>query len=75
MNQAESYFSCLQRVVDGQHHHVSPQYLYQYAAEAAWKEDHRRNANGSAFARTTRLAMASPTSRVFVGYWQRHLAT
>jgi hypothetical protein len=30
-NQAESYFSRLRRAVDGQHHHVSKQYLYQYA--------------------------------------------
>ena len=48
-NQAESYFSRLRRMVDGQHHHVSARYLYQYAAEAAWKEDHRRLPNGAAF--------------------------
>jgi len=45
-NQAESYFSRLRRMVDGQHHSVSPQYLHQYAAHAAWREDHRREANG-----------------------------
>ena len=47
-NQAESYFSRLRRAVDGQHHHVSKQYLHQYANEAAWREDHRRTANGGA---------------------------
>ena len=47
-NQAESYFSRLRRMVDGQHHHVSARYLSQYAAEAAWKEDHRRLPNGEA---------------------------
>jgi len=31
-NQAESYFSRQRRAVDGQHHHVSPQYLYQYGS-------------------------------------------
>ena len=31
----------------GQHHHVSPQYLHQYAAHAAWMEDHRRLDNGA----------------------------
>ena len=46
-NQAESYFSRLRRAVDGQHHHVSKQYLHQYANEAAWREDHRRVANGA----------------------------
>jgi hypothetical protein len=46
-NQVESYFSRLRRMVEGQHHHVSPQHLQQYAAEAAWKEDHRRMDNGA----------------------------
>ncbi len=72
-NQAESYFSRLRRMIGGQHHHVSPQYLYQYASEAAWKEDHRLDANGTAYARTIRCAMAAPVSRTFAGYWQRHL--
>ncbi len=30
-NQAESFLSRIRRMIDGQHHHVSPQYLYQYA--------------------------------------------
>ena len=34
-NMAESYFSRLRRMVTGQHHHVSPQYLHQYANHAA----------------------------------------
>jgi len=71
-NQAESYFSRLRRMVDGQHHHVSARYLYQYAAEAAWKEDNRRLANGEAFRRTGSLAMASPVSRQWKGYWERN---
>ncbi|WP_046862111.1 IS1595 family transposase [Microvirga massiliensis] len=70
-NWVESYFSRLRRMVSGQHHHVSPRYLYQYANEAAWKEDHRRLPNGSAFTRTLVLALASPISRTFKGYWQR----
>ena len=35
-NMAESYFSRLRRMISGQHHHVSPQYLHQYANHAAW---------------------------------------
>ena len=35
-NQAESFLAHLRRMVMGQHHHVSPQYLYQFANEAAW---------------------------------------
>lgn len=71
-NQAESYFSRLRRMVDGQHHHVSARYLYQYAAEAAWKENNRRLPNGDAFRRTLRLAMAAPVSRQWKGYWERN---
>ena len=68
-NQAESFFSRLRRMLVGQHHFVSARYLYQYAAEAAWKEDRRRLSNGEAFHRTIRLAMASPVSRTWKGYW------
>lgn len=58
-------------MVSGQHHFVTARYLHQYAAEAAWKEDHRRDANGTAFARTIRLALVSAKSQNFCGYWQR----
>lgn len=70
-NAAESYFSRLRRMVQGQHHHVSPCYLYQYANEAAWREDHRRTSNGALTTRALRLAMVSPVSRQWAGYWQR----
>jgi len=39
-NIVESFFSRLHRIVQGQHHHVSQQYLYQYANHVAWLEDH-----------------------------------
>lgn len=70
-NNVESYFSRLRRMIRGQHHHVSPQYLHQYAGEAAWKEDHRRLSNGALASRTLGLAMHSPVSRDWSGYWQR----
>lgn len=70
-NNVESYFARLRRMIDGQHHGVSPKYLYQYANEAAWKEDYRRLANGAAFNRTLGLALHSPKSRAWAGYWQR----
>ena len=43
-----------------------------YAAEAAWKEDKRRLSNGDAFRRTAKLALASPVSRQWKGYWERN---
>ena len=73
-NQAESYFSRLRRMVQGQHHHVSPQYLHQYANEAAWREDHRRGDNGALFKLTAGAALHSPVSRQWKGYWQRKAA-
>ena len=70
-NQAESYFSRLRRMVSGQHHHVSPRYLHQYAAHAAWLEDHRRTDNGGLVHHALGLALKHPVSRQWKGYWQR----
>lgn len=70
-NQAESYFSRLRRMVAGQHHYVSPRYLHQYAAHAAWMEDHRRLDNGALTHRALGAALAHPVSREWKGYWQR----
>ena len=52
-------------MVMGQHHHVSPQYLYQFANDAAWKEDHRRLSNGELSHKKLALAMAHTVRRVW----------
>lgn len=70
-NQAESYFSRLRRAEIGTHHHISGPYLNAYANEMAWREDHRRHANGAQTALVGRAAMASRQSRTWAGYWQR----
>ena len=70
-NAAERYFSRLRRMVSGQHHFVSPQHLHQYAAHAAWAEDHRRLDNGKLAHRSLALALKHPVSRNWAGYWQR----
>lgn len=69
-NQAESYFSRLRRMVQGQHHFVSPRHLHQYAAHGAWLEDHRREDNGAITKRIVSLGLAHPVSRNWKGYWQ-----
>ena len=69
-NQAESFFSRLRRMVGGQHHKVSARHLHQYAAHAAWLEDHRRFDNGAITRRAIGLALASPKSRTWRGRWQ-----
>ena len=70
-NWAESYFSRLRRMVVGQHHHVSPRYLHQYATQAAWLEDKRRESNGALAFGLVGNAMGCPVSRAWKGYWQR----
>jgi transposase-like protein len=70
-NQVESFFSRLRRMVTGQHHGVSPKYLHQYSAHAAWLEDHRRRSNGVNANAALANAMAHPVSRNWAGYWQR----
>lgn len=70
-NMVESFFSRLRRMVVGQHHHGSPQYLYQYANHAAWLEDNRRLDNGTLAKKVVANAMGAPVSRTWKGYWQR----
>jgi hypothetical protein len=74
VNQAESYFSRLRRAEIGQHHRISGRYLYQYANEMAWREDHRRQPNGAHWRLVTNAALAHPKSLVWRGYWQRAAA-
>jgi ISXO2-like transposase domain len=73
-NQAESWFSRLRRAEMGIHHRISGQYLYQYANEMAWREDHRHEPNGLHFRRVTGAALRHPKSEVWSGYWQRSVA-
>ncbi|MCK0149593.1 IS1595 family transposase [Marivita sp. S6314] len=70
-NMVESYFSRLRRMVVGQHHHVSPHYLHQYANHAAWLEDNRRTDNGTLAHTLVSNAMGARVSRNWKGYWQR----
>ncbi|MEO1308001.1 MAG: IS1595 family transposase [Pseudomonadota bacterium] len=70
-NQAESFLARLRKMIEGQHHHVSPQHLHAYASHAAWREDHRREDNGALTKRVAGLAMSHPVSRSWKGYWQR----
>ena len=62
-NHAESFFSRLRRAEWGQHHHISGVYLHFYAGEMAWREDMRREANGTQYHRVTAGALAHPKSK------------
>jgi ribosomal protein L37AE/L43A len=72
-NQAESYFSRLRRSQYGVHHRLGGRYLGRYASEMAWREDHRGESNGAQFKAIASLAITSPMSREWRGYW-RHSA-
>lgn len=70
-NQAESFLARLRKMVEGQHHHVSPQHLHAYATHAAWMEDHRREDNGKLFSRAGILMTGNPVSSEWKGRWQK----
>ena len=74
-NQAESYFSRLRRAEIGTHHCISGKYLSAYAVEMAWREDHRRKANGMLYQLAAKAALDHPVSRQWKGYWQRAALT
>ena len=61
----------MRRAEIGHHHHVAGPYLIRFAQEAAWREDHRRDPNGSQVDRIVALAMRNKPSVDFCGYWQR----
>ncbi len=73
-NQAESFFWRVRRSEIGIHHRMSGQYLSAYTSEMAWREDHRRAANGAQFNAVAALAARSPVSRSWSRYWQRSAA-
>lgn len=69
-NLAESYFARLRRSEYGVHHRVLG-HLGQYAAEMAWREDHRHISNGEQFEKITALAIRHAERSAWRGYWQR----
>jgi hypothetical protein len=74
MGLARSWFSRLRRSEIGVHHRIGGKYPYQYANEMAWREDGRRETNGSQWRRITRAASRHPMSELSRGYWNRSAA-
>ena len=69
-NQAESYFSRFRRMEIGQTHKFGLRYLANYANEAAYREDTRRQSNGEIFRDILIKCMVTRTHRDWCGYWQ-----
>jgi hypothetical protein len=53
------------------HHHIAGPYLTRFAQEWAWREDHRRDPNGSRVDRIVAFVMANKPIVGSCGYWQR----
>ncbi|MER9911177.1 IS1595 family transposase [Mesorhizobium sp. M0050] len=73
-NAAESFFSRIRRAEIGIHHRIAGDYLGSYAAEMAWREDNRREANGTQYAMVVGAVGVAPKSNQWCGYWQRRNA-
>jgi len=69
-NQAESYFARFRRMEIGQTHKFGLRYLANYANEAAYREDTRRQSNGEIFRDILTQCARTPTHRDWCGYWQ-----
>jgi transposase-like protein len=70
-NEAEEFFSRMRRMEIGHHHHIAGVYISRYAAEAGWRDDHRRESNGEQFRSIVGLVAKNRPSVDFCGYWQR----
>jgi hypothetical protein len=74
-NGAENLFSRLRRAEIGHHHHISGLYLGRYAAESAWRDDHRQMSNGAQYRAIIGLVAKNKPSVDFCGYWQRRIVS
>lgn len=71
INQGESYFSRFRRMEIGQHHHFGPTYLSHYAHEVAYREDTRREPNGTIFRDILSKCAHTRPQWPWCGYWQQ----
>ena len=68
-NWAESFLARLRSMVRGQHHRGSPEHLREYAAHAAWLENHRKETHIERVKAIFTL-ISEQRSSDWVGYWQ-----
>jgi transposase-like protein len=71
-NQAESYFSRLRRSEYGIYHGMRPQYLLDYANEAAWREDMRKKSLQEQVVTLIAKVFSTGESSWWRGYHQGH---
>jgi transposase-like protein len=73
-NWAESFFARMRRSEMGIHHRISGRRLQAYSNECAWRENHRREANGTHWNLITAAALSHPKSATWTNYWHRNAA-
>lgn len=71
-NQAESYFSRLQRACIGVYHRILPKYMLDYAIEMAWREDVRRKNTRTQFDMMVKRIFNAGVSRDWINYSHGH---
>jgi transposase-like protein len=74
INQAESYFARLKRAEFGIYHRIAGHRnakTQAYADEMAWRENRRRQPNGTQYTAIVTLALALPKSIRWAGYWHQ----
>ena len=70
-NGAESLFARLQRAEEGVYYRIAGKNLDLYAQEVSWREDYRRECNGTQWLRLLEAVTSQPISKRWKGYWQR----
>lgn len=72
-NQAESLFSRVDKMELGTHHHIAGDFLWGYACDAVWREEHRRDTQSEKFTSVLAGLLQNTSSRTMKGYWQKYL--
>lgn len=67
-NYVESFHSVMRRAEYGVHHRITGRYLSRYAAEFAWRQDHRRRSPRERFNIILSLLLKSGKSAQWTGY-------
>lgn len=73
-NQAEAFFSRVRRYYLGISHKCEPKYLADIVWEMAWREDVRRQTEGTKLAHLLKTTWANGRSIKWRGYWQKRKA-
>lgn len=69
-NLAESFHSIVRRAEYGVYHRITGRWLSRYAAEVAWRQDHRRKTSREKFDHIVKMMICGNKSIEWSGYWK-----